>query len=90
LQEIPTIITGIVEGLEDVRIDRSHLKSFDDSAITFETVYYVLQPEYAVYMDRQQAINLAIHEAFERANIGFAFPTRSIHIESMPEVSAKV
>ena len=89
LEKIPEMISEIVEGLEDVRFDRSHLKAFDDSSITFETVYYVLKPDYVVYMDRQQSINLAIHEAFERAGIDFAFPTRSIHIESMPEATAK-
>ncbi|MCB0719724.1 MAG: mechanosensitive ion channel family protein [Bacteroidetes bacterium] len=85
LEKIPKMITDIVESQEDIRFDRSHLKAFGDFAITFETVYFVLVPDYAIYMDRQQAMNLAIHKAFEENGIEFAFPTQSLHIESVPE-----
>jgi small-conductance mechanosensitive channel len=35
-------------------------------------------PEYDIYMDRQQAINLAILRQFAQEKIEFAFPTRTI------------
>jgi small-conductance mechanosensitive channel len=85
LERIPGLIRSAVEGLEDVRFDRSHLKAFDDYAITFETVYYVTVPDYAVFMDRQQSINLGIHAAFESEGIEFAFPTQTIHVVSEGE-----
>ncbi len=74
-----------VEHQEDARFDRSHFKSFGDSSLDFETVYYVLKPAYALYMDVQQAINLEIYERFEAEGLAFAFPTRTLHVETMPE-----
>lgn len=73
-----------MEEVEDVRFDRAHLKSFDDFAITYEVVYYALQPAYAFYMDVQQVMNLAIHKKFEDEGVEFAFPTQTIHVESLP------
>jgi len=35
-------------------------------------------------MDIQEKINLGIFEAFENEGIGFAFPTRTLHIASAP------
>jgi len=76
------MIRSAIEAQPDVRFDRAHFKEFGDSALVFEAVYYVLSPAYNVYMDRQQAINLALMEAFELEGIEFAFPTRTLHIES--------
>ena len=74
----------IVEAEENTRFDRSHLKEFGDSAILFSSQYYMLVPEYATYLDTQQSINLAIHRCFESESIDFAFPTQTIHVESLP------
>ena len=41
-------------------------------------------PDYNAYMDRQQTLNLAIAEAFEREGVVFAFPTQTLHIASAP------
>ena len=73
-------IRDIVEAQPEARFDRSHFFAFADSSLNFETVYYVKKPDYAVYMDTQQAINLAIVRKFEAEGIEFAFPTRTIHI----------
>lgn len=80
LERIPATIREAVQGQEHTRFDRSHLSSFGDFAILFETVYYVTRPDYNLYMDIQQAINLAIHEAFERDKIEFAYPTQTLHL----------
>ncbi|MCA9581113.1 MAG: mechanosensitive ion channel family protein [Myxococcales bacterium] len=74
------IIRNAVESQPDVRFDRSHFKSYGDSALLFETVYYVLSPEFAVYMDRQQAINLELYRRFEEEGLSFAFPTQTLHL----------
>jgi small-conductance mechanosensitive channel len=73
-------IRDIVEAQPEARFDRSHFFAFADSSLNFETVYYVKKPDYTVYMDTQQAINLAIVRKFEAEGIEFAFPTRTIHI----------
>ncbi len=85
LNRVPDRIREIVEQQENARFDRAHLKSFADSAISFEIVYYMLVPDYASYMDTQQAINMSIHQYFEAERIDFAFPTQTIHVETLPE-----
>jgi small-conductance mechanosensitive channel len=80
LERIPQMIREAVEAQPQTRFDRSHFARYGDSAITFETVYYVTVPEYPVYMDIQQAINLRIHEAFEREGIEFAYPTQTVFL----------
>ena len=80
LEAIPETVRGIVEAQPDVRFDRCHFKSFGDFSLDFETVYYVLVSDYNVYMDRQEAINLALMRAFEERGIEFAYPTQTLHV----------
>ena len=80
LEEIPQLVRRIIEEQPDVRFDRAHFKEYGQFALNFEVVYYVLSPNYNVYMDRQQAINLAIFRAFEEQGIQFALPTRTVHL----------
>jgi small-conductance mechanosensitive channel len=80
LERIPAIIRAAVETQEQTRFDRSHFQKYGDFALQFETVYYVLTPDYNTYMDRQQAINLAIHAAFEKERIEFAYPTQTVFV----------
>ncbi len=80
LREIPGIVRRAVEALDLTRFDRCHLKAAADSALEFEAVFFVLSPEYAAYMDRQQAVLLALIEEFERRGIDFAYPTRTLWI----------
>jgi small-conductance mechanosensitive channel len=80
LERIPRILRELVEAQPKTRFDRSHFKEYGDSSLNFETVYYVLAPDYNTYMDIQQAINLGIYERFEAEGLDFAFPTRTLHI----------
>ncbi len=81
LERIPTMIREAIEAQDDTRFDRSHLSGYGDSAINFETVWYTRSPDYSLFMDRQQAIYLAIHAAFESAGIEFAYPTQTLFLE---------
>ena len=81
LEGIPETVRRIIEAQADVRFDRCHFKSFGDFSLDFEAVYYVLLPDYNVYMDRQQAINLGIVRTFEEQGIEFAYPTQTLFIE---------
>lgn len=81
VEQIPGMIRAAVEEQEQTRFDRSHFKGYGSSSLDFETVYYVLTPDYNVYMDIQQAINLGILRRFEEKGIGFAFPTRTVIVE---------
>ncbi len=78
---IPTIIREAFEAQEKTRFDRSHLSGYGASSIDFETAWFVLAPEYGVYMDVQQAAYLQIHRRFEEEGIEFAYPTQTIFVE---------
>jgi small-conductance mechanosensitive channel len=80
LEKIPGMVREIVEQQEDIRFDRAHFKAYGDSSLDFEVVYFVLKPDYALYMDIQQAINLALYRRFEQEGIEFAYPTRTLYI----------
>jgi small-conductance mechanosensitive channel len=78
LKGIPSIVRECIERRERTRFDRCHFAKYGDFSLTFETVYYVLSPDYNVHMDVQQAIYFDIHEAFEREQIEFAYPTQKL------------
>lgn len=80
LEKLPALVKQIVESQKNVRFDRSHFQKFGESSLDFETVYWVLSPDYNAYMDVQQAINLAIVRALAKEEVGFAFPTRTLEI----------
>jgi small-conductance mechanosensitive channel len=81
LAAIPGMLREIIASQPDVRFDRAHFRDFGAYALNVEVVYYVTTPDYAVYMDRQQAINLAIYERFSEQGIEFAFPTQTLIVE---------
>lgn len=80
LRAIPGIVKAAIEAQEHTRFDRAHFKSYGDSSLDFEVVYYVLVPDYNVYMDIQQAINLELFRQFEEKGIEFAYPTRTLYV----------
>ncbi len=88
LEAIPGLVREAVEqgspDLAPLRFGRAHFKAFGDSSLGFEVVYHVLDPDYDRYMDAQQAINLGLVAAFEEWGIEFAFPTRTLHVETAP------
>ena len=80
LKLIPQILRQAIEAQALTRFDRSHFKEYGDSALNFETVYFVLVPDFNKYMDVQQAINFAVHERFEQEGIEFAYPTQTLFV----------
>ena len=80
LQRIPVIIREAVERQELTRFDRSHFSRYGDSALEFESVFWVLSPDYNAYMDIQHAVNVEIFTRFGEEGIEFAYPTRTLHI----------
>ena len=82
ITRIPTMIRETVEAQQRVRFDRSHFVSFGDSALSFETVYFVLTADYNVYLDINQAVNLEIYRRFAAEKIEFAYPTRTLFLRS--------
>ncbi|HDQ14577.1 MAG TPA: mechanosensitive ion channel [Sediminispirochaeta sp.] len=82
IKEIPQLIKRIIEERESTQFDRSHFQGYGDFALIFETVYYVLSPDYALYMDIQQEINLRLYTEFENRGIEFAYPSQTLFIQT--------
>jgi len=80
LDKIPGILREAVESVPKARFDRAHFKAFGPSSLDFEIVYWVTLPDYAVYMDSQQAINLRIFDRFAAEGIEFAYPTQTLYV----------
>ena len=84
LEAIPGIIRDTITAQDGTRFDRSHFAVYGDFSLNFESVYYVLSPDYNRYMDIQQAINFELVRRFAAQEIGFAFPTRTLHVNTLP------
>ncbi|NIR52206.1 mechanosensitive ion channel [candidate division KSB1 bacterium] len=81
LERIPGMIRKIIEEQEQARFDRAHFKEYGASSLVYEIVYYVLTPDYNMYMDIQQSINLTIFKRFEEEGIEFAYPTQTLFLQ---------
>ncbi len=80
LKAIPGYIKEAIDNVEGVRFDRSHFSGYGNFSLDFETVYYIEEQDYAVYMDKQQEIYLAIFKKFEDEGIIFAYPTQTLFL----------
>lgn len=79
---IATILRAIIEDKAHVRFDRAHFKEYGSYSLNFEVVYWVLSPNYALYMDIQQEINLEIFRRFEEEGIQFALPMQNLFVSN--------
>lgn len=75
---LPGAVRRIIEDQPLTRFDRAHLFAFTDLGLQYEVVYYIQGSDYNLYMDIQQAINLALWDALEQEGLGFAVPARRI------------
>ena len=81
LARINEIVKTIIEAQQNVRFDRVHFKTYGDSALNFEVVYFVTDQDYKLYMDVQQSINLGIFSRFREEGIEFAYPTQTLYLQ---------
>jgi small-conductance mechanosensitive channel len=86
LSQIPEMIHKIIESKAQVRFDRAHFKEYGDYSLKFEVVYWIQNPDYNIYMDIQQAINLDIFKQFHEAGIEFAYPTQTLLLQRQMDV----
>jgi small-conductance mechanosensitive channel len=78
---IPGMLREVIEQQEQVRFDRAHFQKYGDFALIYEAVYYVTSPDYNLFMDVQQAINLRLMERFAAEEIEFAYPTQTLFLK---------
>jgi len=80
LETIPGLIEQAIDAVDGVSFERSNFKAFGDSALVFETVFWVEDKDYAAFMKRQEAVLLGVHRAFEDKGLEFAFPTQTVRL----------
>lgn len=81
LKEIPGIIKGIIDNVQNTTFGRTHFFSYGTYSLNFEIAYYVLSSDYDKYMDIRQQINFRIKEEFDNKGIEFAFPTQTTYLQ---------
>jgi len=86
LSQIPEMIHKIIESKAQVRFDRAHFKEYGDYSLKFEVVYWIQNPDYNIYMDIQQGINLDIFKQFHETGIEFAYPTQTLLLQRQMNV----
>jgi len=84
LAKIPGEIRKIVEAQANTRFDRCHLLTYGDTALQYELVYFMTNPDFAVYADTQQAINLALLDRLRELKVQLAAPTRGLVYVELP------
>jgi small-conductance mechanosensitive channel len=84
LERIPSMIGDIVTSEQGTRLDRSHFAGHGAWSLDFETVYFVLSPDFTRHMDIQQTIHIRIHREFARAGIEFASPLLAAQDRALP------
>lgn len=87
---IPGLVREIIEAQPQTRFDRAHFKAFGAASLDFEVVYWMLTPDYTAYMDVQHAINLALLRQLNERNIVFAFPTQTVHLQTVRPVAVRM
>lgn len=85
LAAIPAMVRAAVEAQPHTRFDRAHFKEYGEYALVFEVVYWMLRPDYDLYMDTQQAINLELYRRFAAEGIRFAYPTHTVYVHPPAE-----
>jgi small-conductance mechanosensitive channel len=81
LARIPSLVQEIIQAQAQVTLDRVHFKEMGEFALIFEIVYYMEMPDYKLYMDTQETINLAICQRFAEEGIEFAYPTQTVFLK---------
>lgn len=82
VKKIPLIMKEIITAEENVKFVRAHFRSFGDSSLDFEVIYFMLTDDYEEYMNVQQSINLKMIENFANEKIEFAYPTRTVLVKN--------
>ncbi|MCC2974945.1 mechanosensitive ion channel family protein [Massilia sp. IC2-476] len=82
---VPQLLGEIIGKRDKVRFDRAHLKTVDQNWIEYEIVYTMLDVDYNLYMDTQQAINLDAMQMFEELGISTAPRAQHVLLQEAPD-----
>jgi len=80
-RQLPERLHAIISAKQDVQVDRVHLKRVGQDALEFELVYFVLTPNYATFMDTQQAVLFEAMELFDALGVSGGTPAQHVVLE---------
>ncbi|MFG6414063.1 mechanosensitive ion channel family protein [Roseateles sp. DC23W] len=84
VEAIPPLIKALITADPLLELARAHFKGFGTNCLNFEVVYRVKDASYDVYMDRQEALHLALMRALQQRGIQIAFQTQTVNLVSTP------
>ena len=66
--------------------DNFHVRfnDFGESSLNVLVIFYLIVPDYAAELREREDILLKIMDLAKELGVEFAFPTRTLHVESMP------
>ncbi len=79
--QVPQIIEETVTAQEHARFDRAHLTSLASGVLNYETVYYMKEPDYGLFMSTRQAVYLTLYQRFTELGLEFAPPTQRLLVK---------
>ena len=86
--KVPTAVAEFIGRREKVRFDRAHLAKYTQDFIEWEIVYTILDADYGLYMNTQQAVILASMQMFADLGISTAPRARQLLLQQPAEGSA--
>lgn len=72
IDELPEVITKVLDKIEGVRPDRVNITNFDKDGTSFEVVYFIESNKFKIYIRTQQEVLIAIKERLESEKIKLA------------------
>lgn len=81
LKIIPDILKKIVEDIDSTEFYTARFVEFDDSSLNFELIYYVHIKNYDGFIAVVEDVNLKIIEEFNKLEVSFALPSRTLYVE---------
>ena len=79
-EEVSRAVGEIIRAVPKVRFDRAHFKGFGASSLDYEVVYIVQDPNYNLYMDIQQQINLQLLQRLQELGVQLAVPVSRVQV----------
>jgi len=84
------IIKDILSETEEVNRDadlppRVYFNDFNDMSLNIMVLYWVKPPDYWMFQEINEKVNLAIMRAYEKEGIEFAFPTQTLYLKKGDE-----
>ena len=86
--KVPAAIAEFIGRQDRVRFDRAHLSKYTQDYIEWEVIYTILDADYNLYMDTQQAVILASMQMFADLGISTAPRAQQLLLQDAVEPGA--